>query len=152
MKPPRKYAVDTQLFIRAFRDAAARESLERFHYGFAPFEYFSVIVGQELRAGVKGKRDLEALEKRVLGVYERAGRVFTPSADAWHRSGDLMASMARRDGLELSKVSQSFSNDVLLALSCRESGCVLITENVGDFRRIRRHMEFEFIPPWPGLR
>lgn len=46
MRLPRKYALDTQLFIRAFRDADPEESLQRFHNAFAPFEYFIVIVAQ----------------------------------------------------------------------------------------------------------
>lgn len=47
-------------------------------------------------------------------------------------------------------VSQSFSNDILLALSCREFGCVLVTENERDFQRLQRDVEFEFVKPWPG--
>ena len=57
--------------------------------------------------------------------------------------------MARDEGLELSRVSKSFANDILLALSCRESGCVLVTENHRDFARIQRLVNFEFVAPWP---
>ena len=49
----RKYVLDTQLFINAFRDPVANEALQRFHRAFSPFEHLSVIVAQELRAGVK---------------------------------------------------------------------------------------------------
>jgi hypothetical protein len=58
--------------------------------------------------------------------------------------------MARKEGLEIGRVSKSFANDVLLALSCREEGCVLVTTNDRDFQRIRRHVSFEFVKPWPG--
>ncbi len=58
--------------------------------------------------------------------------------------------MARKEGLEIDRVSKAFSNDILLALSCRESGCVLVTDNLRDFQRIRRFIQFEFAPPWPG--
>jgi predicted nucleic acid-binding protein len=145
-----KYVVDTQLFINAFRRPDAVEALVRFHSGFAPFEYLSVVVAQELRAGVKQPADLRAVERDLLSVYERAGRIITPSADAWHRSGDVLAAMAKREGLELARVSKAFANDILLAASCRESGCVLITENVREFSRIRRFIAFEFTEPWPG--
>ena len=57
--------------------------------------------------------------------------------------------MARQDGLEIARVSKAFANDILLALSCRESGCVLITENEHDFSRIRQFVSFEFMKPWP---
>jgi len=146
----RKYVLDTHLFIDAFRDAIANEVLQRFHRAFAPFEYLSVIVAQELRAGVRLKRDRKALELNVLSVFERSGRTFAPSASAWHRSGDLLSHMAQREGLEIGRVSKSFANDVLLALSCREAGCVLVTENERDFQRIRRHVSFDYVRPWPA--
>jgi predicted nucleic acid-binding protein len=143
-----KYVLDTQLFINAFRDPIANEALQQFHRIFAPFEHLSVIVGQELRAGVRA-HNRKALERHVLKVYKRANRTITPSADAWHRSGDLLAEMARNEGLEIARVSKAFANDVLLALSCREAGCVLVTDNERDFQRIRRFVQFDFIKPWP---
>jgi predicted nucleic acid-binding protein len=146
----RKYVLDTQLFIDAFRDPIANEVLQRFHRAFAPFEYLSVVVAQELRAGVRRKRDRKALERNVLSVFERSGRTFAPSASAWHRSGDLLSDLTRKEGLEIGRVSKSFANDVLLALSCREAGCVLVTENERDFQRIRRHVSFDYVRPWPG--
>jgi predicted nucleic acid-binding protein len=57
--------------------------------------------------------------------------------------------MVRREGLEVTRASKAFANDVLLALSCRESGCVLVTENERDFGRIRRFVDFEYVPAWP---
>jgi predicted nucleic acid-binding protein len=146
---PKKYVLDTQLFINAFRDATANEALQEFHRARAPFEYLSVVVAQELRAGVRRPADRRKLERNVLGVYERADRVITPSATAWHRSGDVLAAMAREEGVELARMSKAFANDVLLALSCRESGCVLVTENARGFTRIRRFAPFEFVAPWP---
>jgi predicted nucleic acid-binding protein len=146
----RRYVLDTQIFIDAFRDPAANEALQRFHRAFAPFEYLSVVVAQELRAAVTRGRDRKALERNVLGVFERAGRTFAPTARAWHHSGDLLSDMARKDGLEIGRVSKSFANDVLLALSCREAGCVLVTANDRDFHRIRRYVPFEYVTPWPG--
>lgn len=146
----RKYVLDTQLFINAFRDPVANEALQQFHRAFSPFEHFSVIVAQELRAGVQRPHDRRALERNVVRVFHRANRTITPSADAWHRSGDLLAEMVRKEGLEIVRVSKAFANDVLLALSCREAGCVLVTDNERDFQRIRRFVQFDFMKPWPG--
>ena len=58
--------------------------------------------------------------------------------------------MVKQEGLELARVSKAFANDILLAVSCREAGCVLITENARDFSRIRRFIAFEFVAPWPA--
>ena len=149
IRASRKYVLDTQLFINAFRYPVANEALQQFHRAFSPFEHFSVIVAQELRAGVQRPQDRKALERNVLKVFQRANRTITPSADAWHRSGDLLAEIARQEGLEIARVSKAFANDVLLALSCREAGCVLVTDNERDFQRIRRFVPFDFIKPWP---
>lgn len=148
-RTPRQYVLDTQLFIHAFRDPVANEALQEFHRARAPFEHLSAVVAQELRAGIQGRKDRRALERHVLGVYERVGRLVTPSAAAWHRSGDVLSAMMRDEGVELSRVSKAFANDLLLALSCREAGCVLVTENERDFVRIRRYVLFDFVPPWP---
>ena len=43
----------------------------------------------------------------------------------------------------------SFVNDVMLAMSCRETGAVLITGNTRDFARIASVRAFDFVPPWP---
>jgi predicted nucleic acid-binding protein len=145
-----KYALDAQLFINAFRDPVGNEALQQFHRAFSPFEHFSVIVAQELRAGVQRPQDRKALQRNVLKVFHRANRTITPSADAWHRSADLLAEMARQEGLEIARVSKAFANDVLLALACREAGCVLVTDNQRDFQRIRRFVQFDFMKPWPG--
>ncbi|MEO8255902.1 MAG: PIN domain-containing protein [Acidobacteriota bacterium] len=147
-----KYVLDTQLFIDAFRHPTANQALQRFHQALAPFEYLSAVVAQELRAGVTRERDRKALERHVLSVFERSGRTLAPSAAAWHQSGDLLSDMARRDGLEVGRVSKSFANDVLLALSCREAGCVLVTENDRNFQRIRRFLPFDYVKPWPAGR
>lgn len=149
-RPSPKYVLDTQLFIHGFRNRAANEALQQFHRVFAPVEYLSVIVAQELRSGIHRPPDRKALEKHVLNVFERANRTITPSAVAWHRSGDLLAEMARKEGLEIARVPKAFANDILLALSCREAGCVLVTDNARDFQRIRRFVQFEFTKPWPG--
>ena len=138
MRAAPKYVLDTQLFIRAFRDPLANQALQEFHLARAPFEYLSAVVAQELRAGIRRPSDRRALERHVLGVYERVGRLITPSPSAWNQSGDVLAAMMRNEGLELSRVSRSFSNDILLALSCRDAGCVLVTENHRDFSRIER--------------
>lgn len=145
----RKYVLDTNLFIRAFRESTANTELQRFHQLFAPFEFLSVVVAQELRAGARSASDRQRLERHVLDIYARRGRMVTPSEQAWHDSGDVLAELVRREKLELARVTKAFGNDVLLALSCRETGLVLITENQRDFARISRVVALEFVAPWP---
>ncbi len=145
----RRYVLDTNLFIRGFREPEANLELQRFHHVFAPFEHLSSVVIQELRAGVRSGRDLHALRRHVLAPFARRGRIVTPSARAWEDSGDALPELVKRGALESSKVSKAFGNDILLALSCKEAGLVLVTDNSRDFQRISRVAPFDFVEPWP---
>jgi len=140
--------LDTSLFIRAFRDPRANVELQRFHGAFAPFEYLSAVVVQELRAGTRPEH-VSRLERQVFEPFERVSRVVTPTYAAWKRGGEVLAALARTEGLELGRIPRSFVNDLLLAASCREAGITLITENRADFARIRRLLAFDFVAPWP---
>ncbi len=145
----RKYALDTNCFIHGFRTPAGVAELQQFHRLFAPFEYLSVVVAQELRAGTRTAADRRKLERHVLAPFVRTNRILTPSPRAWHDSGDLLSDLVRREGLELGRVPKAFANDVLLALSCRESGVALVTEHTRDFARIAKLAPFDFVAPWP---
>ncbi len=146
----RKFLLDTNLFIQGFHDPHPNASLQRFHQVFAPFEYLSAVVAQELRAGAQSHNDRRLLDRHVLDLFRRRGRLVTPSARAWEDSGDVLAELGRREGLDLPRLSKAFGNDVLLALSCREVGIVLVTDNERDFARIARIVSFDFVKPWPA--
>ena len=62
--------------------------------------------------------------------------------------GDILAALRNADGVDLKRMPRSFANDILLAVSCRETGIVLVTENTRDFARIQKHIRFEFTGPW----
>jgi predicted nucleic acid-binding protein len=61
----------------------------------------------------------------------------------------VLAELRRREGLDVSRVSKAFGNDILIALCCRESGMVLVSENRADFARIHAVAPFELVGPWP---
>ena len=145
-----KYVLDTNIFIEAFRNPAANAELQRFHLLFAPFEYMSAVVAQELIAGTRSAADRRKLERHVLAVFARRGRVVTPSQHAWERSGAILAELVRREGLELQRVGKAFGNDILIAVSCREAGCILVTDNTRDFERIASVSSFRFVEPFPA--
>jgi predicted nucleic acid-binding protein len=145
----RRYAIDSNLFIRAFRTDPDRKALDDFLQAFAPFCVLPAIVAQELLAGVRTPAEARLLDKHLIGRFARRNRLLAPSADSWLESGRVLRALVQSEGLELSKVSKAFGNDVLLALTCREHGLCLVTENARDFARIRRHLRFDFADPWP---
>jgi predicted nucleic acid-binding protein len=145
----RKYALDTNVFVDALRDASINARLIQFHSEFAPFEYLHAVVVQELQAGVKTGRSLRFLDKYLLAPFLRRGRLITPSFPAWKQSGDVLREFALRHGMDLQRMRKSFGNDILLAISCREAGVTLVTNNLRDFGHIHSVCPFEYCRPWP---
>ena len=133
---PRKYALDTNVFVDAFNSDAAAADLDAFFRRSLPVIFLSAIVVQELRAGVRTRSQVRQLERSVVGPFERRGRVFTPSAVAFKESGRLLAELATTEGRDFIRAHRSLPNDTLLAASCREHGITLISRD-NDFGRFR---------------
>lgn len=139
------YALDTNVYIRALRDPAARVRLKRFLLRAGHRVRLSAVVALELRAGARSPAQERAVEA-LLSPYARRERVVVPGFDAFAQAGRVVAALATRE--RMTQPAPSFTNDVLLASSCRESGVVLVTENQGDFASIQRHLRgFHFATP-----
>ena len=146
VQPNRRYVVDTGLYVDALRTEVGRQALKAFRNGFAPFEYLNAVVVHELRAGVRG-REAALLDDSFVKPLERRGRLVTPSFNAWKEAGRVLSELFAPHAWR--EVRRSFVNDVLLAMSCRESGLTLVTNNVRDFARIAQVRPFDFVPAWP---
>jgi predicted nucleic acid-binding protein len=145
----KKFALDTNLYIRAIREDEAAADLQSFYSTFAPVMYLSSIVLHELLVGATSVAKSREIREAVAEPFRRTRRVFTPSADAWETAADAIAAMARREKRELRSLPKSLVNDYLLAASCRESGLVLVTHNRAGFQEIRRYIKVQFTSPWP---
>jgi predicted nucleic acid-binding protein len=146
MPRQRRYVVDTNLYIDALRTEAGKLGLGAFLSAYAPFVHLSAVVVQELRAGVRGNA-ASRLEASIVEPFERRGRLVTPSYAAWKETGRVLAELVAP--AKWHQVTRSFVNDVLLAMSCRESGTALVTANTADFTRIASVRSFDFVAPWP---
>ncbi len=146
MPARRPYVVDTNLYVDALRTEAGRVALGAFLTTFTPVVHMSAVVVQELRAGVRGPAAAR-LETAIVLPFERRERLITPSYGAWKEAGRVLSQLVAPEGW--SSVTRGFVNDVLLAMSCRESGAVLVTRNVADCERIAKVRRFDFVPPWP---
>ena len=140
----RLFALDTSLYIDAERTDAGAAALGAFVAARTAFVVLSAVVAQALRAGVTRPALTEWVERETLGPYERRGRIIVPSYWAWKETGRILSRLCG-NGLP----PRSFINDVLLAMSCREAGVVLVTANLRDFERIAKVRKFDFVPPWP---
>lgn len=146
MPGERRYTVDTNLYIDALRTAEGKAALNAFHAAYAPFAHLSAVVAHELRAGARG-RAAKTLEAAIIAPFERRGRLVVPSYAAWKESGRVLAELV--GPAQWDRVARGFVNDVLLAMSCREAGVVLVTRNLRAFTRIATVRRFDFVAPWP---
>ena len=146
-----KFALDTNIYLDAFRDPAAEAPLLRFLERALPFTFLSAVVMQELAAGARTPARVRELERSVFQPFVRRHRVFAPLTAAFVRSGRLLAALAAREGWAAVHDNPSLHNDSLLAASCREAGITLIT-NDSDFDRLAPLMKgWRHVRPWPDV-
>jgi predicted nucleic acid-binding protein len=146
-----KYALDTNIFIDAFRDSGAEAALLAFLQRALPVTFMSAVVMQELAAGARTRQQARELERSVFKPFERRGRVFAPATAAFVNSGRLIAAVAEREGWTAVYENPSLLNDALLASSCRERGITLIT-NDRDFDRFLPFVRgWRHVTPWPSV-
>ncbi|HKN68088.1 MAG TPA: PIN domain-containing protein [Gemmatimonadaceae bacterium] len=135
---PELLALDTNVYITAIRSADRLAQLKGFLIRAGLKIRVPAIVALELRAGARTGVQRSAVED-LLAAYVARDRVIVPSFAAYVESGRVLAELALREGVELSRAS-SLVNDVLLAASCREAGARLITYNAGDFAAVQRYL------------
>jgi len=143
MPESRWLVFDTSVYVTALRQGLSSSAFDRLQMA-APRTYLASVVSGELRAGA-----LDATGRRVLlelaDRFERLGRVITPTARSWNDAGDILAKIARRELAPRERI-RSLWNDALIALSARQIGATVVTENLRDFRLLRRYARFELEP------
>lgn len=144
-----RYALDTNVYLRAARDVEAGAAFEAFaDRAFRRCDFLAP-VWLELQAGVRDEED-QAVVDDLVGAFADAGRLYAPSAAGWREAGRVLQVLATREGVELERAPASLHEDALVAVTAREHDCTLVTENVSDFARIRRHLRgFRFTTPYP---
>jgi len=148
MRGGRWVVFDTNVYVAALREGLGGASFGRLQEA-APRTFLASVVSAELRAGAlddAGRTVVIGLARR----FERLGRVVVPTAAAWNDVGDVLARIARREPAFRMKV-RGLWNDALIALSVRQIGATLVTENVRDFALLRRYVRFD-VEPAPSVR
>jgi predicted nucleic acid-binding protein len=143
-----RYVLDSSIYIEAIRDRTKSAWPARVHDGPVPRIALHAVVVRELLAGSAGALARRKSWRDLVEPFERRGRLLTPSYAAWRR--EIVASLVDRGELTAGGIPRSFTNDTLIAASCREEGVTLITRNVRDFERIRKVERVQFAEPWPA--
>ncbi len=146
----RKFVLDTNVFIHAIRDPAARRELADWQRRMAPHIYQHAVVASELLVGAKDEATRERWHERWVAPAERLGRVLVPRYGAWLRAGRIITRLAQAGHLTPGGVKPGFYNDCLLAATSREEGHAIVTHNRGDFELIARvEPGVRWLPPFP---
>ena len=144
------YAVDTNLYIRALWSAEELLALRRFLLRIGSRIRLHAVVAMELRAGAR-TRAQETVLAALFEPYVERDRLLVPRFEAYQQAGRVMADLAVEERFDAGAAGTSFTNDVVIAASCRETGVTLVTGTYGDFARIKRHLRgFRVESPWPG--
>ncbi len=146
-----RYVIDTNLYIRAWRNPATQGvELDRFYRSRMVVTHLCSVVFHELLMGANNPRMARDLVVGLAAPFKRTGRIVVPSHSSWTQAAEVIRQMARHDGLDRGTLPRSFVNDALIAACCREEGLTLVTENAQDFNRIQKRIKFEFVAPWPS--
>jgi predicted nucleic acid-binding protein len=133
--------------------AALREGLSGLSFGrldeAIPRTFLAAVVSAELRAGALDETG-RTLVRNLVSRFERLGRVVIPTYGSWNEAGDILARIVRREPAFRTK-ARGLWNDALIALSARQIGATVVTENLQEFRLLHRYVRFG-LEAAPGAR
>jgi predicted nucleic acid-binding protein len=132
----KRVLLDTNLYI-SFMNTGAGEALV---LGPAMIRYMSTVVLMELEAGATttaARRSVAQLAR----TFEKTGRLSAPSSAVWSRAGSVLRAL-RAQGREVRRAS--LVHDVLIALTARDIGATVLTQDAGDYAAIRKYVDFSY--------
>ncbi len=105
----------------------------------------SVVVIQELTAGSVDKTEVGRWHA-AMREHEKEDTLLVPTAEDWWLAGKILNSLLR--GLKSQRQGktprlapaekQRIIRDVLIARTAHQAGALLVTDNTGDFQKIKR--------------
>jgi predicted nucleic acid-binding protein len=135
LKP--KAVLDTSFLIEHFRKETIQEAFLNLtrYYHIA----FSSVVLMELLAGA-----FDAKEQKLIDQIARNFTVITVSERQLFICGEVMMKLRRDKKIDKARVKGLLA-DILIAVSVRDTGAVLMTKNEMDFKLIREVYEFKYV-------
>lgn len=83
-------------------------------------------------------------ERRLIEQIRNNFTVITVTERQWYTAGDVMLRLRQDRKIDPLRI-KSLLADILIAVSVREIGAVLITKNEKDFKLIREIIDFKHI-------
>lgn len=136
---PVKVILDTSIYIPFINDGIENPVIDL--RSRKPLSYLCAVVIEELYAGAHDKTSINLLD-RLYETFNKIGRLIVPEAADWQRTGKVIAKLGNKYGFE-EKFLSKITNDVLIALSARKIGAMIVTKNTMDFIRIKEFVDFK---------
>ena len=135
MKP--KAIPDTSFLIEHFRKGTVQEAFLQLtsYYHVA----FSSVVLMELFAGA-----FDPKEQKLIDQITRNFTVISVTESQWYRCGEIMMKLRRDKKVDRERIKGLLA-DILIAVSIRDAGAVLITKNEKDFKLISEVYDFKYL-------
>jgi len=140
MPRPSRILFDTNVYIAAISGGLGSPAFRALQES-VPRTYLAAVVSAELRAGATSRAAQRAVEQFTRRAHA-VGRVVAPGVATWQKAGDLLGRIRRSEPHLRSKL-RGLWNDLLIALSAREIGAVVVTYDADDFGLLRRYVAFE---------
>src|SRR5438445_11541503 len=121
------FLLDSNVYIRGFRDAAFSRQVENFHAAELPQLALSAVVLAELLVGAQTPQALRSLRRTLLEPFRARRRLLAPAWPTWERAAQIDRGLRRDIANGTKLVQRSFFHDILVAASAREVGATIIT-------------------------
>ena len=133
-----KAVPDTSFLIDHFRKGTVQESFLNLtrHYHIT----FSSVVLMELISGAYDPK-----ERRLIDQIRHNFSVISVSERHWYLCGDIMKKLRKGKKVDPQRIKNLLA-DILIALSVRDIGALLITKNEKDFKLIKGVFDFKYLP------
>lgn len=143
------FLLDSNVYIRAFREVEFGRELQAFHSAELSRLVVSAVVASELLVGAQRPDRDRAVRRTLIDPFRARRRFITPSWSTWELATAIDRRLRRRTGTRSRLEQRSFFHDILIAACAREIGAIIITMNTDDFALIGRHVDISYGLPWP---
>jgi predicted nucleic acid-binding protein len=143
------YLLDSNVYIRAFRELAFGRELQEFHQRELSRLVVSAVVALEVLVGAQSARRERAVHRTLVEPFRARRRFVVPGWNTWVWATAIDRRLRARPTVRGRLAERSFFQDILIAASARELGATIVTFNTADFALIGRHMDITFVEPWP---
>ena len=132
-----KAVLDTSFLVEHFRKGTVYNTflnLNRFYH-----ITFSSVVLMELLSGAYDHK-----EQKLIDQIKNNFAVITVTERQWYVAGNIMRKLRVDKKIDPLRI-KSLLADILIAVSARDIGAVLITKNEKDFKLISEVLDFKYI-------